>query len=61
MKDFKVVRGVYPTMITPYRDGKIDEEAFAALAKEKTEDTGSKEDGGLYPQVVRMFSTPFST
>ena len=33
--------------------GKIDEEAFAALAKEKTTDTGSKENGGLYPQVVR--------
>ncbi|MBE6943931.1 MAG: hypothetical protein E7453_06680 [Ruminococcaceae bacterium] len=35
------------------KGGKIDEEAFAALAKENTEDTGSKEDGGLYPQVVR--------
>jgi hypothetical protein len=35
------------------KGGKIDEEAFAALAKEKTEDTGSKENGGLYPQVIR--------
>ena len=23
MKDFKVVRGVYPTMITPYKNGVI--------------------------------------
>ena len=33
--------------------GKIDEEAFAALAKEKTEDTGSKENGGLYADFTR--------
>ena len=32
---------------------KIDEEAFAALAKEKTEDTGSKDNGGLYTQITR--------
>ncbi|MBE6926363.1 MAG: hypothetical protein E7461_05925 [Ruminococcaceae bacterium] len=35
------------------KNGKIDEEAFAALAKANTEDPGSKEEGGLYPQVVR--------
>ena len=33
MKDFKVVKGVYPTMITPYRDGRIDEEAVRELVK----------------------------
>ncbi len=33
--------------------GKIDEEAFAALAKEKTEDTGSKTNGGLYEDFYR--------
>ena len=40
------------------KDGKIDEEAFAALAKEKTEDPGSKENGGLYPQVTRGQMVP---
>ena len=33
MKDFKVTRGVYPTMITPYRNGRIDEVAVRALVR----------------------------
>jgi 4-hydroxy-tetrahydrodipicolinate synthase len=33
MKDFKVIKGVYPTMITPYRNGEIDEEAVCELVK----------------------------
>ncbi len=33
--------------------GKIDEDAFAALAKEHTEDTGSKTNGGLYADFAR--------
>lgn len=32
-KDFKVVKGVYPTMITPYKDGKIDEAGVRALVR----------------------------
>lgn len=31
MKNFKVVKGVYPTMITPYKNGEIDEDAVRAL------------------------------
>lgn len=33
MKDFKVVKGVYPTMITPYKEGKIDEDAVRELVR----------------------------
>ncbi len=33
MKEFSVVRGVYPTMITPYKNGRIDEEAVRALVR----------------------------
>lgn len=31
--EFAVVKGVYPTMITPYRDGRIDEDAVRALVR----------------------------
>ena len=34
-----------------FNDGEKTEEAFAALATEKTTDTGSKESGGLYENV----------
>ena len=33
MKKFDVVRGVYPTMITPYKNGVIDEEGVRALVR----------------------------
>lgn len=33
MKKFDVVRGVYPTMITPYKNGRIDEDAVRALVR----------------------------
>lgn len=33
MKNFKVVKGVYPTMITPYKNGVIDEDAVRALVR----------------------------
>ena len=33
MKNFKVVRGVYPTMITPYKNGAIDEVAVRQLVR----------------------------
>ena len=35
------------------KGGKIDEEAFALLAKEHTTDTSSKANGGLYAQFAR--------
>ncbi|NLB36429.1 MAG: hypothetical protein GX824_03895, partial [Clostridiales bacterium] len=34
-----------------WKDGKATEDSFAELAKEKTEDEGSKENGGLYDDV----------
>ena len=41
-------------LLDSYRkSGKIDEEAFAALAKEHTTDDGSKENGGLYTKFPR--------
>lgn len=33
MKKFRVARGVYPTMITPYQNGRIDEDAVRALVR----------------------------
>ncbi len=33
MKNFSVVKGVYPTMITPYKNGKIDEAGVRALVR----------------------------
>lgn len=33
MKDFKVIKGVYPTMITPYKNGVIDEDAVRELVR----------------------------
>ncbi len=33
MKNFSVVKGVYPTMITPYKNGKIDEDGVRALVR----------------------------
>ena len=33
MKNFSVVKGVYPTMITPYKNGKIDEDGVRKLVK----------------------------
>lgn len=35
-----------------WKKGDATEDSFAALAKEKTEDTGSKEKGGLYEDVT---------
>ena len=32
---------------------KVNEDSFAALAKEKTEDTGSKSNGGLYTDIYK--------
>ena len=33
MKNFEVKKGIYPTMITPYKDGKIDFDAVRALVR----------------------------
>ena len=39
-----------------WKDGKATEDSFAALAKEKTDDTGSKETGGLYEDITSTSS-----
>lgn len=36
-----------------WRSGPATEESFAALAAEKTEDTGSKDNGGLYENIYK--------
>lgn len=33
MNQFSVIKGIYPTMITPYRDGRVDEDAVRALVR----------------------------
>lgn len=33
MSEFQVTKGIYPTMITPYRDGHVDEDAVRALVR----------------------------
>ena len=33
MKNFEVKKGIYPTMITPYKDGMIDFNAVRALVR----------------------------
>ncbi len=38
-------------ILKQFEDGNKTEDAFAALAKEKSEDTGSKENGGLYEDI----------
>ncbi len=38
-------------ILDEWRNGAATEDSFAALAKEKTEDPGSKENGGLYEDV----------
>ena len=39
-------------ILAAYEAGEMTEDAFAALATEKTDDTGSKATGGLYENVV---------
>lgn len=40
-------------ILDEWRDGKADEESFAKLARDYTEDTGSKNTGGLYKGVMQ--------
>lgn len=39
-------------VLNEWKSGDATEDSFAALAKEKTEDTGSKDNGGLYEAVI---------
>ena len=39
-------------ILAAYEAGEMTEEAFAALATEKTDDTGSKSTGGLYENII---------
>lgn len=40
-------------ILNQWKSGDKTEDSFAALATEKTEDTGSKDNGGLYENVIR--------
>jgi len=47
-------------LLAQWKSGEATEDSFAALATEKTEDTGSKETGGLYPVDINTnFETNF--
>ena len=43
-------------ILKEWKDGKATEESFAELAKAKTDDTGSKETGGLYEDITSTSS-----
>ena len=43
-------------ILKEWKDGEATEDSFAALAKEKTDDTGSAETGGLYEDITSTSS-----
>ncbi len=50
-KNFADAKVEAEKILQEWKDGKATEATFAALATEKTDDTGSKETGGLYEDV----------
>ena len=50
-KNFADAKVEAEKILKEWKDGKATEESFAALATEKTDDTGSKETGGLYEDI----------
>ncbi len=55
-KNFADAKAEAEKILKEWKDGKATEDSFAALAKEKTDDTGSKETGGLYEDITSTSS-----
>lgn len=55
-KNFADAKAEAEKILKEWKDGKATEETFAALATEKTDDTGSKETGGLYEDITSTSS-----
>ena len=55
-KNFAEAKKEAEKILKEWKDGKATEDTFAALAKEKTDDTGSKETGGLYEDITSTSS-----
>lgn len=51
-EDFDKAKKEAEEILKEWKKGKATEESFAALATEKTDDTGSKETGGLYEDIT---------
>ena len=51
-KNFADAKVEAEKILKEWKDGKATEDSFAALAKEKTDDAGSAESGGLYEDVT---------
>ncbi len=55
-KNFADAKAEAEKILKEWKDGKATEATFAALATEKTDDTGSKETGGLYEDITSTSS-----
>lgn len=55
-KNFADAKAEAEKILKEWKDGKATEESFAALATEKTDDTGSAETGGLYEDITSTSS-----
>ncbi len=55
-KNFANAKVEAENILKEWKKGKATEESFAALATEKTDDTGSKETGGLYEDITSTSS-----
>lgn len=55
-KNFANAKVEAEKILKEWKDGKATEESFAALATEKTDDTGSAETGGLYEDITSTSS-----
>ncbi len=55
-ENFKKAKEEAEKILKEWKDGKATEESFAALATGKTDDTGSKDTGGLYEDITSTSS-----
>ncbi len=55
-KNFAEAKTEAEKILKEWKDGKATEETFSKLATEKTDDTGSKETGGLYEDITSTSS-----
>ena len=55
-KNFADAKAEAEKILKEWKNGKATEDSFAALATSKTDDTGSKENGGLYEDITSTSS-----